>query len=543
VIKISEIDQRNIQTWNQENQDKLSSWKVLVIGSDRLAQLVLGSLAGLGVGYRPNGGFILGLDDARIKRNDFSFLAPYDEYKIGKERVKEFKKVISLIKEDCHYLPLFADFNVARVYHHQPNIVIEASNDPLSKERALNYALSYHIPFLSLSCNREKGALCCYWPKNDVNKKKNNLNLVKENPDLENLVLAEFAGSSQETFTAAVVAGLALEEIRKYTFRYVDKNGKELSFDQQGVSNKKYFYNPYSFSRSGKESDAKPKLINYFRNRKVLLVGAGALGNFLALGLADLGIKQLDILDLDTIEASNLNRQLLLYGRIGEKKAPVLAERCQELDHSLVIRSIYGKIGRVDLREDRVWLEQLYAAEKKQWESKPLTLRENSFPTDLRSFAEKYYSLTTEERLDGVKLVAREELAQQDYDLLLGGVDNKFARLWLNEFSRKNKVPYIDGGTSPQSGQLAVYLPGKTQCVECQVNLQQLPSRNSCIEGPQASVVMSNMIIGGMMLGEAVKVWQNDLDPGRKNLTVKYDIFDKNRIYLQPEMVAEGGHC
>jgi len=533
VIKISEVDQRNIQTWNLVNQEKLSQQKVLVVGSNKLAQLVIGSLAGLGVGYQSNNGLIMGMHDSRITRNDFSFLTPYDEYRIGKERVKEFGTVVKAIKEDCHYIPLFGDFNQARVSLYQPDFIIETTNDPVSKEITANYALAKKIPMISLASSQEKSALSCYWPKDNR----------EQNSSLQNLLWPEFAEEKQSVSTSCVVAGMALEELRKSLFNYTDSKGNELSFDGNLQSGEKYCYNPFSLERNNLESDILPRLTHYYRNKKVLLVGGGALGNFLALGLTDLGVGRLDILDMDTIEASNLNRQLLFYNQVGEKKAKVLAERCKNLDQRLEVNEIYGKIGDIDSTLRGKWLEELYFSERRQWENKPVGLREQIFPKSIAAFSRKNYSLNAEEKIKGVKLVTAAEIFEQGYDLILGGLDNKFARLWLNEFCRKTKTSYIDGGTSPQSGQLAVYVPGKTQCIDCQVNLQQLPSRNSCIEGPQASVVMSNMIIGGMMLGEAVKVFQDKLDPGRTNLTVKYDVFERKRIYLQPELAGRGGHC
>ena len=60
--------------------------------------------------------------------------------------------------------------------------------------------------------------------------------------------------------------------------------------------------------------------------KKILQVGAGAIGTFSALALAMMN-ADVTILDFDVIEDANLNRQFLFYGSIGLNKAIVLANR------------------------------------------------------------------------------------------------------------------------------------------------------------------------------------------------------------------------
>ncbi|UCC20317.1 MAG: ThiF family adenylyltransferase, partial [Promethearchaeota archaeon] len=57
------------------------------------------------------------------------------------------------------------------------------------------------------------------------------------------------------------------------------------------------------------------------KNSRVLIVGIGGLGCEIAKNLAMLGVGNLDLIDLDIIEHSNLNRQVLFTGaKIGESK-------------------------------------------------------------------------------------------------------------------------------------------------------------------------------------------------------------------------------
>ncbi|MFO0260953.1 MAG: HesA/MoeB/ThiF family protein, partial [Planctomycetota bacterium] len=109
---------------------------------------------------------------------------------------------------------------------------------------------------------------------------------------------------------------------------------------------------------------------------KVLVVGAGALGNEVLKNLALLGIGQIRVIDFDTIELSNLSRSVLFRPEHqGRSKAEVAAEMAAQLNPDCwivgaeadvltdlglgLVDSADVVICCVDNREARLWINRL----------------------------------------------------------------------------------------------------------------------------------------------------------------------------------------
>jgi adenylyltransferase/sulfurtransferase len=83
-----------------------------------------------------------------------------------------------------------------------------------------------------------------------------------------------------------------------------------------------------------------------------LVVGVGGLGCAAATYLASAGVGQLFLVDFDTVDATNLGRQVLFSpGDIGEPKAAVAADRLAQQNPAIRIRPITDRLDGRALKE------------------------------------------------------------------------------------------------------------------------------------------------------------------------------------------------
>jgi len=144
------------------------------------------------------------------------------------------------------------------------------------------------------------------------------------------------------------------------------------------------------------------------KDSRVLIAGVGGLGCETAKNLAMLGVGHLDLVDLDIIEHSNLNRQILFAGaKMGEPKAIAAARKLKEINSNIIIKAYYTSLERLD--------PAIYRAA----------------------------------------------------DVIVGGLDSMNARLNLNTQSVRFRKPLVDGGVSGYHGHVYTIFPYKNACYEC----------------------------------------------------------------------------
>lgn len=70
-----------------------------------------------------------------------------------------------------------------------------------------------------------------------------------------------------------------------------------------------------------------------FTDKKVLIIGVGGVGGYAAENIVRSGISNITMIDGDTVDITNCNRQLIaLTSTIGQKKVDVLSKRCREIN-------------------------------------------------------------------------------------------------------------------------------------------------------------------------------------------------------------------
>ncbi len=81
--------------------------------------------------------------------------------------------------------------------------------------------------------------------------------------------------------------------------------------------------------------------INTLNNASVLVVGLGGVGSFAAEFLARAGVGKMTIVDGDTVDITNINRQLpALHSTVGKHKVEVVAERLMDINPKLELVKI-----------------------------------------------------------------------------------------------------------------------------------------------------------------------------------------------------------
>ena len=94
--------------------------------------------------------------------------------------------------------------------------------------------------------------------------------------------------------------------------------------------------------------DKLPEYTESFADKKIAVIGAGAVGSLVVEALLKMGCRDIVIIDLDTLEADNIAKSSSLYrypDDVGCSKAIALAERANEILTNKTVNGIYASIG------------------------------------------------------------------------------------------------------------------------------------------------------------------------------------------------------
>ncbi|MCJ1391780.1 E1 ubiquitin-activating protein uba2 [Xylographa bjoerkii] len=157
-------------------------------------------------------------------------------------------------------------------------------------------------------------------------------------------------------------------------------------------------------------------LYGTIKQSRVLLIGAGGIGCELLKNLLLTGFGEIHIVDLDTIDLSNLNRQFLFrHEHIKKSKALVAKESAARFNPDVKLEAYHANIK--DPRFNVDWF--------------------------------------------------------QTFDLVFNALDNLEARRHVNKMCLAADVPLVESGTTGFNGQVQIIKKGKTECYDC--NEKEIP--------------------------------------------------------------------
>ena len=193
---------------------------------------------------------------------------------------------------------------------------------------------------------------------------------------------------------------------------------------------------------------------------RLMVVGCGALGNEVLKNLALLGAEHLTLVDFDRVEVGNLSRSVLFTkedAEAGRYKVDAARDRLKGMNPALEVQTIRGDIA---------------------------------------------YDV-------GLGLV-------REMDVVIGCVDNRWARYCINRLCMRADVPWVDGGIGTLEGTVRVFAPGEN-CYACNLGpegLKDMARRQPCSgvicreeeAGKAPTTPMIASVIGAVQVQEALKL-------------------------------------
>ena len=220
---------------------------------------------------------------------------------------------------------------------------------------------------------------------------------------------------------------------------------------------------------------------------KVLLLGAGGLGSPAALYLAAAGVGTLGIIDMDVVDASNLQRQILHNtDRIGMRKVDSAKATLTAMNPDLTVKTYDTRLGADNVLDI----------------------------------------------IDG-------------YDVIVDGTDNFPTRYLVNDAALLKNIPVVHGSIFRFEGQATVFAPYVGPCYRCMIP-EPPPAElaPSCAEAGVLGVLPG--IVGSIQAIETIKLLL-DLGEPLIGRLLTYDSMDQSfrtfKVRRDPECPACGEHA
>lgn len=181
-------------------------------------------------------------------------------------------------------------------------------------------------------------------------------------------------------------------------------------------------------------------------NAKVLIIGAGGLGSPAAMYLAAAGVGTIGVADADSVELSNLQRQIIHTTTDVEKaKVQSAKETIEELNPDITVKQYHTYVNKDNI-------------------------------------------------IDMIN----------EYDFIIDGTDNFATKFLINDACVLQKKPFCHAGIIRFQGQLMTYVPEKGPCYRC--IFEGPPPKDAVPTCKQAGVIGAMAgVIGSLQAMEAIK--------------------------------------
>jgi sulfur-carrier protein adenylyltransferase/sulfurtransferase len=263
-------------------------------------------------------------------------------------------------------------------------------------------------------------------------------------PDKDTPIIVYCAGGARSAFAAKSLAELGYSDVVNMTggFNQWKNEGRTWVTPRSLSAEQRNRYQRHLLLPEVGDA-GQQKLLD----SKVLLLGAGGLGSPAALYLAAAGVGTLGIIDMDVVDASNLQRQILHnIDRVGERKVDSAKKTLTAINPDV-----------------------------------------NVVTYDVRLGADNVLDI-----IDG-------------YDLIVDGTDNFPTRYLVNDASLLKRIPVVHGSIFRFEGQATVFAPYVGPCYRCLIPEPPPPElAPSCAEAGVLGVLPG--IVGSIQAIEAIKV-------------------------------------